>query len=980
MIAIHPPPDICILIPTYKEEIPVLRQTILSAALSEYPSRRIAVLIDDPPNGSAEETRALLATRQLVSDLHATFQAAGTYFRNELSQFLTRLHSGKESDVSSECHRLADLYEHMANWIEGLLTRDENANSVFGHTNTFFREQIILAPIARYRARANELRKADIEFPQLERGYRRLAALLSLEITSFERKQFTNLSHAPNKAMNLNSYIGLIGTCFRVADDSELIRIEECDCTAATIVVPHADFLLTLDADSLILPDYVLKLTRLMDQQPKTAVVQTPYSAIPGSANAIERAAGAQTDVQYIVHQGFTQFRATYWVGANALLRLTALRDVEQDATERGHRVPVFIQDRTVIEDTGSTIDLVRKGWTLFNHPERLAYSATPADFGSLIIQRRRWANGGLIIFPDIVRYFLNNNNYRPRVAEIAMRAYYLCSPAFTSFALILLMLPLFGNAVATIWLPCIALPYLALYARDLRFLGYNWVDLPRVYALNLMLLPINLAGVIRSIEQMLSGRKAAFGRTPKVEQRTAVPLIHIFWQVALPGMLATASFFALTHGRHYYLATFLAVNAGFTLYGFNAFIGVRDALNDSLLATAGLVRQFRAWAGGTIMSGADANARAGDAVGKSRIAAMEGLRAYAVILVFFVHFMSLYFDRYRGINLDSYGIDKANSIADLLGYYLWASHYGVDIFFLLSGFLIFKMVTRPDFRYLTFLSKRLLRLYPAFLFAICLQLLYSMFFWREKFDPSTIAENLFFLNGITELKVKPILVPTWSLAYEWIFYIAFPLLAFWFARSRKVTFVHIIAIALIFMLILTPIGAHYLRFVMFFVGATLACMPPKPFERWIQRIPDGPVIAAMVLVNMIFAFDQNLYFFIWPFAVTSFLMVARVIYGQGILNRIFCLRPLRALGNLSYSFYLLHALAVIAVVDHLGPLLRGASGIMQFAILISVSFLVSIVSAKISFFLFEKIYFDRKKNELPMVPFAEPTTDTQSL
>jgi cellulose synthase/poly-beta-1,6-N-acetylglucosamine synthase-like glycosyltransferase len=52
-----------------------------------------------------------------------------------------------------------------------------------------------------------------------------------------------------------------------------------------------------------------------------------------------------------------------------------------------------YIQDRTVIEDTESSVDLVAKGWELTNYPERLSYSATPPDFGALVIQRRRWAN-----------------------------------------------------------------------------------------------------------------------------------------------------------------------------------------------------------------------------------------------------------------------------------------------------------------------------------------------------------------------------------------------------------------------------------------------------------------------------------------------------------------------------------------------------------------------------------------------------------
>lgn len=61
-----------------------------------------------------------------------------------------------------------------------------------------------------------------------------------------------------------------------------------------------------------------------------------------------------------------------------------------------------YIQDRTVIEDTESSIDIGSAGWSLVNYPERLSYSATPPDFGSLVVQRRRWANGGLLILPKL--------------------------------------------------------------------------------------------------------------------------------------------------------------------------------------------------------------------------------------------------------------------------------------------------------------------------------------------------------------------------------------------------------------------------------------------------------------------------------------------------------------------------------------------------------------------------------------------------
>ena len=47
-----------------------------------------------------------------------------------------------------------------------------------------------------------------------------------------------------------------------------------------------------------------------------------------------------------------------------------------------------------------------------------------------------------------------------------------------------------------TLWLPLAALPYYLLYARDLCRIGYPAADVLRVYALNLLLIPVNLAGV----------------------------------------------------------------------------------------------------------------------------------------------------------------------------------------------------------------------------------------------------------------------------------------------------------------------------------------------------------------------------------------------------------------------------------------------------------------------------------------------------
>ncbi len=262
--------------------------------------------------------------------------------------------------------------------------------------------------------------------------------------------------------------------------------------------VPWADYVVTLDADSLLLADYARRLVHFMEQPEngRVAVFQTPYSSFPRAPGTRERIAGATTDMPYIVHQGFTGHNATYWVGADALLRRSALEDIAESDTKRGFVVRRCIQDRTVIEDTESTIDLVAEGWRLHNYPERLAYSATPPDFGSLLIQRRRWANGGLLVLRKLFRHLAGRTKGRPTFGEGFMRLRYLVSTAAVNLGLLILLAFPIPRDIQSPWLPLSALPCFLLYGRDLVHLGYRAGDLLRVYALNLLLIPVNLAGV----------------------------------------------------------------------------------------------------------------------------------------------------------------------------------------------------------------------------------------------------------------------------------------------------------------------------------------------------------------------------------------------------------------------------------------------------------------------------------------------------
>ncbi|MDD4096519.1 MAG: glycosyltransferase family 2 protein, partial [Oscillospiraceae bacterium] len=411
---------------------------------------------------------------------------------------------------------------------------------VFSHTDHLFVQKVISAPATALRVRAAALRTEGKPLPLLEWDIARLRALFDVNISFFERKKYRHLSHQPNKAMNLNSYISLIGsTFFEKPRDDGTFELLACSPEHANFRVP----------------------------------------------------AGATTDVQYLQHQGYTYWNATFWVGANAILRCTALRDIRQIKQEDDCTVPVYIQDKTVIEDTGSTIDLVNRDWILFNYPDRLSFSATPRDFGSLIIQRRRWSNGGLIIYPSMLQY-ARKRSVRLSVLEFLVRTQYLLSPTLTNGALMLLfLLPFNPLLLINPFVLFVAVPYYYIYGRDLRLAGYRWADLFRVYSLNLLLMPVNIAGVLMSIRQLITGKKAPFGRTPKIEGRTRMSTGQVLIQWGVFSYFLFFSAADLLSGRYAH-ALFCLFNLVFYFYGLTAFIPWKEAWEDLRFGVTKWVRR----------------------------------------------------------------------------------------------------------------------------------------------------------------------------------------------------------------------------------------------------------------------------------------------------------------------------------------------------------------------------------------------------
>jgi len=576
------PSSITVLVPSYSEEVAVIRKTLLSAALQEFPKKRVVLLLDDKPNPTDPINRARLdATHALPAQLETLLVEPYTKAKTLKKRLTKSAHP--EQDI-------ADLYVWSAEWL-----RTQAAHEIIeDHVDVFFVEQVLIALASDLEAAATSIRHdvtEGVTYTPARQSelINRLTAIFGVEITIFERKRYVSLSHEANKAMNLNSYIGLMGGQYRIVKTLDGLVLESTsDPVRADLVIPDSDYILTLDADSILLREYCSRLVYFLEQPDNqdVAVVQTPYSSFRGASSRLERLSGATTDIQHIIHQGMTFYNATFWVGANAVIRKRALEDIVEREFIGGYEIKRYVQDRTVIEDTESSIDLALHNWRLVNYPERLSYSATPPDFGSLAVQRQRWANGGLLIFPKLLQLCHARKHAGRPISrlEFWIRTNYMVSIAWSNVGLVfLLAYPYDGRLLSPLVL-LTAAPYFIAMAMDLKYCRYKYSDIIRIYGFNLILMPVNIAGTLKSLQQALTTKKIPFARTPKVKNRTAT----FWWYLIAPLLIVAFSLFTLwrnIEGQNWGNAAFAGFNAFAATWAIVSYIGIRNLLVDLWLA-----------------------------------------------------------------------------------------------------------------------------------------------------------------------------------------------------------------------------------------------------------------------------------------------------------------------------------------------------------------------------------------------------------
>ena len=302
----------------------------------------------------------------------------------------------------------------------------------------------------------------------------------------------------------------------------------------------------------------------------------------------------------------------------------------------------------------------------------------------------------------------------------------------------------------------------------------------------------------------------------------------------------------------------------------------------------------------------------------------IDGLRAIAVIPVIFFH---AGFEAFKG------------------------GFVGVDVFFVISGYLITSIILDEirvgKFSLLKFYERRARRILPALYFVTLVTLPFA-WFWLlpvdiKEFSQSLVAASAFASNFFfwlrtgyfnTANELKPLL-HTWSLGVEVQFYLLFPLpFVLLLKYGKRPSVVILFVLAILSLLVAQWFSARHPSAGFFLLptrgwellmGAVLATGLPLEMAQHRRKREILSVAGILMIVYAIQRFDANTpypgFYALVPTVGTAILIACAT--GHTLVGRLLGWKPLVGLGLISYSAYLWHqplfAMARLRSIEPLG-------------------------------------------------------------
>jgi peptidoglycan/LPS O-acetylase OafA/YrhL len=291
------------------------------------------------------------------------------------------------------------------------------------------------------------------------------------------------------------------------------------------------------------------------------------------------------------------------------------------------------------------------------------------------------------------------------------------------------------------------------------------------------------------------------------------------------------------------------------------------------------------------------------------RVSALDGLRGIAALLVFLHHTWQ----------------------APTGGY------LGVDLFFVLSGFLITSILLREldlerRLHVVRFFARRLQRLLPAFLLmgVLYCAIRYALAPEQPAAGPVELARVLFLSDFGAPI---PFLSHSWSLAVEWQFYLVWPFLLIGLAslRLKRAGFVLLCLGGAFVAWVIRFRAGMDLRIDGLLLGAALAGAAEGGMLRRLRLRPvlEQGLLAAALVATVVLAFASDYRAQVLPLwvgyvfvPVLATVMLAITLRAEGPVAKALLGNPVLVyFGRISYGLYLYHfPVAALMYVHGFGP------------------------------------------------------------
>lgn len=252
-------------------------------------------------------------------------------------------------------------------------------------------------------------------------------------------------------------------------------------------------------------------------------------------------------------------------------------------------------------------------------------------------------------------------------------------------------------------------------------------------------------------------------------------------------------------------------------------------------------------------------------------------------------------------------------------------AYLGVDIFFIISGFLITSLLRleqrqtgRVDFA--AFYWRRGFRILPVYFVVLLIYIAVCHLPGYQEKWVQLKAGMPWFLTFLNEFAVEPlkgsVFTHTWSLGIEEKFYLLWPVLFFLFARTMRTRVLLMLGLFCVLLAIPDPANhRHVHAYYGLLMGAVMAVALSSSYH---QRIVDAVrAIPAWIIAGLVvfsFFLENMTHSVMWGFSALIALFLTYLVVAPSWLARVLGSGPMVWLGKRSYSMYLVHILCLNAI------------------------------------------------------------------